>query len=68
MNKPKHLCLSEEEILKKIKAVGHIGRHKYKYSNRNILKKLRKLHREGKISILSNSSKFITYGPKRGGA
>jgi hypothetical protein len=58
----KHNEISEEQILIQVKIVGSIGRHKYKTSNKNINKKLRKMVKEGKLRIIQNSRDFTYFG------
>lgn len=53
--------LSEQDILNIIKARGKIGRHRFKWSNSNINKKLRRMVREGKIIKLPISTKEFNY-------
>lgn len=57
----KHNEVNEDQILNKVRITGSIGRHKYKYRNRNILKKLRRMVRDGKLVVESNTRDFISF-------
>ena len=62
MSQNKHNEISEEQILKQVKIIGYIGRHKYKTSNRNINKKLKRMVREGKLKLIQNTRDFRYFG------
>ncbi len=54
--------LNTEEILAIVKRHGAIGRHKFKWSNTNINKKLRRLVREGALVRVKETRDFCYYG------
>ena len=60
--KLKHNEISEEQILLQIRAIGYIGRHKYKTRNDNINKKLRRMVKDKKLILLQNTRDFTYYG------